>query len=162
MFLSEHPINEDSRNLFALWIDLHQSQFDQARFVIVPKSGQLVIHFVRHVYETANQYHNVNFDHRNVLLNKLLYARFAWALFEIVKDSRLSEKRFNFNEQEISKDSGKGTMIINRMKRKHPGNTDSSADSSHANTSNQEILEGDSLMHRFAVFVLTSLQVLYP
>jgi hypothetical protein len=35
------------------------------------------------------------------------------------------------------------------MKRKHSGNTDSLADSSRANTSNQKLPEGDSLVHRF-------------
>jgi len=76
------------------------------------------------------------------LLNRLLYARFAWALCRIVKDSDLSEKLFKFNEQEISNDRGKGTKIIDRMKRKRPGNTDSLDDSSCANTSNQKLPEG--------------------
>jgi hypothetical protein len=93
------------------------------------------------------------------LLNRLLYARFAWALCRIVKDSDLSEKLFKFNEQEISNDRGKGTKIVNRMKRQRLGN--SLDDSSRANTSNQKLPKGDLLMHRFAVFLLTSMQVLY-
>ena len=141
--LSE-PIDEDPRNLFALRTNLQLLQFDQANFVIVAKCGQFVVHFVRRVYETANQYHNVKFDHRHVLLNKLLYARFAWALCKIVNDLHLSG--FDFDEQGTSGDSGKKTVISQR-KRKRPDKADPSVDSSCANTSTREIPKGVQPVH---------------
>jgi hypothetical protein len=42
----------DRRNLFALRCDLHALSFDQAKWVIVPKGGQMVIHFFRQSHDT--------------------------------------------------------------------------------------------------------------
>jgi hypothetical protein len=94
--LGQAPLNYDSRNLFALRWDLRLGQFDQGQFVIVPKSGQLVVHFLRHTDQSAQQYHNVRFDHKDTLSHELLYARFAWALMKIVKDTSLDPKKFEF------------------------------------------------------------------
>src|ERR1700691_15960 len=94
--LGLHPLRNDSRNLFALRCDLHLGQFDQAQFVIVPKSGQLVVHFLQLTDQCAQRYHNVQFDHKDSLSHELLYARFAWALMKIVKDASLNPKVFNF------------------------------------------------------------------
>jgi hypothetical protein len=94
--IGSRPLHQDPGNLFALRWDLHLGQFNQGRFVIVPKSGQLVVHFLQLSYESAQQYHNVQFDHRNSLSHELLYARFAWALMQIVKDASLDPKVFNF------------------------------------------------------------------
>jgi hypothetical protein len=63
-YLGVPPSNEDPQNLFTLRCDPHLQQFDQANFVIVPKCGQFVIHFLRRVRE-ANLYHNIKFDHDN-------------------------------------------------------------------------------------------------
>jgi hypothetical protein len=90
------PLHQDPGNLFALRCDLHLSQFDQGRFVIVPKSGQLVVHFVQPANQSAQRYHNIQFDHKNSLSHELLYARFAWALMKIVKNASLDAKMFNF------------------------------------------------------------------
>jgi len=89
------PLYNDQRNLFTLRCDLHLGQFNQGRFIIVPKSGQLVIHFLRPTGESAQLYHNVRFDHKNSLSHELLYARFAWGLMKIVKDAELNPERFN-------------------------------------------------------------------
>jgi hypothetical protein len=40
------PLHISSKNLFCLRYDLHLGGFDQAQFVIVPKSGQLVVYFL--------------------------------------------------------------------------------------------------------------------
>ena len=79
------PFADKSRNLCTLRYDLYVGLFDQAKFVIVPKNGQLVVHFLASTHETAQYYHNVHFDHKNTLSHEALYARFAWALMEIVK-----------------------------------------------------------------------------
>ena len=85
-----------SRNLFALRWDLRLGLFDQAAFVIVPKLGQLVVHFLK-LTQSAERYHNVQFDHKNALSHAALYARFAWALMNIVKDStEPTKKDFKF------------------------------------------------------------------
>jgi hypothetical protein len=94
--LGLEPLCNDSRNLFALRTDLRLGQFDQARFVIVPKSGQLVVHFLQLADQSAQLYHNVQFDHKDALSHELLYARFAWALMKIVKDASLNPKMFKF------------------------------------------------------------------
>lgn len=45
--LGDKPLYNDQRNLFTLRCDLHLGQFNQGRFIVVPKSGQLIIHFLR-------------------------------------------------------------------------------------------------------------------
>ncbi|EKM75463.1 hypothetical protein AGABI1DRAFT_132250 [Agaricus bisporus var. burnettii JB137-S8] len=74
------------RNLFTLRLDLLLGQFDEANFVIVPKLGQLVVHFFQ-PNQSAKQYHNTPFGHNHALSHELLYARFAWSLMKIVKHS---------------------------------------------------------------------------
>jgi hypothetical protein len=94
--IGSRPLHQDPGNLFALRWDLHLGQFNQGRFVIVPKSGQLVVHFLQLANQSAQRYHNVQFDHKNSLSHELLYARFAWALMKIVKNASLDAKMFNF------------------------------------------------------------------
>jgi hypothetical protein len=88
------PLNRDSRNLFTLRYDMQLGQFDQGNFVIVPKSGQLVIHIIRPSVESAQLYHNTIFDHRMAVSNEFLYARFAW---EMVGNSDL-DSIFTFSD----------------------------------------------------------------
>jgi len=94
--IGSRPLHQDPGNLFALRFDLQLGQFDQGRFVIVSKSGQLVVHFLQPANQSAQRYHNVQFDHKNSLSHELLYARFAWALMKIVKNASLGAKMFNF------------------------------------------------------------------
>lgn len=98
VYLSGDPsLINSSNNLFALRWDLHLGLFDQAEFVIVPKLGQLVVHFLHPNSESAQQYHNVQFDHKNTLSHEALYARFAWALMEKVKVSTVADmEEFRF------------------------------------------------------------------
>ena len=99
MYLNgSEPLHQDPGNLFALRWDLHLGQFDQGRFVIVPKSGQLVVHFLQPTNQSAQRYHNVQFNHKNSLSHELLYARFAWALMNIVTKASLNSNMFNFLE----------------------------------------------------------------
>ena len=93
-FDSQHFLSDSPRNLFALRYDLHLDQFDRAGFVIVPKLGQLVVHFLRPAQQSAQQYHNVQFDHKKTLSHEALYARFAWALMKIVKSTLADPKEF--------------------------------------------------------------------
>ena len=90
------PLHQDPRNLFALRWDLHLGQFDQGRFVIVPKYGQLVVHFLQPGNHSVRRYHNIQFNHKDTLSHELLYARFAWALMKIVKNASLDAKVFSF------------------------------------------------------------------
>jgi hypothetical protein len=89
-------LSDSPYNLFTLRWDLYLGQFDQAGFVIIPKHGQLVVHFLQPTYQSAQQYHNVQFDHKNTLSHDALYARFAWALMKIVKSSFANVKGFRF------------------------------------------------------------------
>jgi hypothetical protein len=108
------PLYVSSKNLFCLRYDLHLGGFDCAQFVIVPKSGQLVVHFLKASPEAANLYHNVSFDHDNNVSHEALYARFAWALIKIIKEMEVTQKPFNFQKPENDNEgrtpgaSGKG------------------------------------------------------
>ena len=91
VYLGENlPENQHSRNLFALRYDLHLGQWEQQTFVMVPKRGRLVVHFIRLSEESAHHFHNTIFDHENTLSHDLLYARFAWSLIKIVGTLDLS------------------------------------------------------------------------
>jgi hypothetical protein len=82
--LSDHQEENDSRNLFALRWDLHSSLFDQAKWVVVPKGGQMVVHFIGRSYEAAALYHNKPFNTAQ-LSHEFLFSRFAWAIIEQAK-----------------------------------------------------------------------------
>jgi hypothetical protein len=104
--VGDMPLGSDSCNLFALRSDLYIGQFDQAQFVIVPKSGQFVVHFLRRSEESAQQYHNTIFDHKCALSHELLYARFAWALMKIVSMKDLDAKKFKFSDNDGDSNGG--------------------------------------------------------
>ena len=113
----------DSRNLFALRLDLHSLLFDQAKWVVVPKGGQMVVYFISQSYEAAALYHNQTFDTAR-LSHEFLFARFAWAIIEqaksVVKPSL--RKRFRLivptsespvNEPQV--ESAQGSVGTNRQ-----------------------------------------------
>jgi len=84
----------DPRNLFALRWDLHSLLFDQAKWVVVPMGGEMVVHFIDQSYEAAALYHNKKFNTTN-LAHEFLYARFAWAIIECAKSAvGTSRKQF--------------------------------------------------------------------
>jgi HNH endonuclease len=74
----------DCRNLFTLCWDLHSLLFDQAKWVVMPKGGQMVVHFISQSYEAAALYHNQTFDTAQ-LSHEFLFARFAWVIIEQAK-----------------------------------------------------------------------------
>ena len=94
------PLHLSSQNLFCLQYNFHLGGFNRAQFAIVPKSGQLVVHFLKDSPEAANLYHNIPFDHNNNISHKGLYARFAWALIKIIRKMDLDPKQFNFQKPE--------------------------------------------------------------
>ncbi|EDR03264.1 uncharacterized protein LACBIDRAFT_307506 [Laccaria bicolor S238N-H82] len=89
---NQYSITNSLSNLFTLRWDLRLGLFDQAAFVIVPKLGKLVVHFLIPT-QSAERYHNVQFDLKNSLSHEALYARFAWALMDIVKGSTVALKK---------------------------------------------------------------------
>ncbi|KAF5378095.1 hypothetical protein D9615_007609 [Tricholomella constricta] len=93
-YLKWQPMHHQSpRNLFCLRYDLHLGGFNEGQFVIVPKCDKLVVHFLRPSTQSAKDYHNVVFNHRGNLSHEALYARFAWALMKIVKESEVFKSR---------------------------------------------------------------------
>jgi hypothetical protein len=96
VYLSDrtNPLHLDPRNLFTLRGDLNYFLFDKADFVIVPKCGRLYVHFLQHCEEAGQAYQDVIFDHSSSLSRELLYARFAWAILNIV--SSLAWGKFRF------------------------------------------------------------------
>jgi len=99
------PVHLDPYNLFTLRWDLHLGQFDQGRFVIVPKSGQLVVHFLQPGTDSVQHYHNTPFNHQNFLSHELLYARFAWALMKTVNEMELDVYFLGTSEEETPEQS---------------------------------------------------------
>lgn len=130
------PIHQSSRNLFCLQYGLCMG-FDLAQFVIVPKGGKFVVHFLKASNESAGQYHNVIFDHGNNLSHEALYTRFAWALFHIIKELQLDSDMFNFqkprtdDEDESSKEGGGGGRQDRTRKRKRGGRGDDRGSKQH-------------------------------
>ena len=51
---SQRLISNNPYNLITLRCDLNLGQFDQAGFVIVPKLGKLVVHFLQPTHQSAN------------------------------------------------------------------------------------------------------------
>jgi hypothetical protein len=78
---TNHPTN-----LLALRVDLRTPQFDRCAFVLVPKSGQVVIHFIRISGSNpyAAKYHN-HVISTTYLAPEFVYARFAWSIIQMVK-----------------------------------------------------------------------------
>ena len=108
VYLGERmPENQHSRNLFTLRYDLHFGQFDRQTFVMVPKYGRFVVHFIQPSEESANIFHNTAFDHENTLSHDLLYARFAWSLIRIAGTLDLS-KDFAFSDDDDDESPGVG------------------------------------------------------
>jgi hypothetical protein len=102
-YLGDPPLYQSPKNLFSLRFDFHYGGFDRAQFVIVPKWGKLVVHFLGKSSEFANGYHNVIFDHKSNLSHHALYARFAWAVFRRVAEAKLNPKAFKFpNTQNLA------------------------------------------------------------
>jgi hypothetical protein len=72
---------------------------DSIEFIIVPKCGKDVVHFLQRSPERANKHHNFIFDHNN-LSHEALYARFAWAVMKVLNEAQLCSKWFKFLEAE--------------------------------------------------------------
>lgn len=97
-----YPLNFHSSNLFALRSDLYMGQFDAGAFVIVPKSNQLLIHFLKISEEGPDHFHNVTFEHDHKISPHLLYARFAWAVLKIVSEGQPDPGEFRFAEEDTN------------------------------------------------------------
>jgi hypothetical protein len=116
------PLHHAPRNLCCLRYDLYMGGFDQGQFVVVPKCGNLVVHFLRRSEEAGNLYHNAGFNHKNQVAPEALYARFAWALIKIIKDLNLDPESFNFLETDDDEDrtpEASGEMEEKSHKRKY-------------------------------------------
>jgi hypothetical protein len=81
--MGNQPLDLDPTNLVAMRCDLQQEQFDRFTFVIVPKCGELRVHFIKNVPEVGNYYHNSPFAHNHVSL-PLLFARFAFQIINLI------------------------------------------------------------------------------
>ena len=78
------PMHLDPSNLMAMRYDLHLAQFDHGTFAIVPKCGELRVHFLQNVASAGNYYHNTRFTNDQVS-HQLLFARFAMQIIKFNK-----------------------------------------------------------------------------
>lgn len=118
----KEPAN-DSRNIFALRWDLLSSLFDKEKWVVVPKDGQMVVHFIDQSYETAALYHNKMFDTAHSS-HEFLFARFAWAIIEQVRSAvpPMLRKRFRLtiptSESAVNDPQEEGSVDMNQKEKK--------------------------------------------
>jgi hypothetical protein len=68
-----NPLHLDPTNLVAMRYDLHMAQFNHGTFAIVPKCGELQVHFLKNVCDAGNYYHNALFANDHVS-RQLLFA----------------------------------------------------------------------------------------
>ncbi|KAL9124002.1 MAG: hypothetical protein Q9217_006625 [Psora testacea] len=78
-------IINDPANTFALREDIHTC-FDTAAFAIVPKLGFWVSYFILLTCNKGNAYHNTKMTLAPEIPGEFLFARFAWAILNQVKD----------------------------------------------------------------------------
>lgn len=91
LLTQSHVIN-DTSNGFALRSDLNGPAFDAGRFVVVPKEGRLVLHFILPTSELAYLFHNRELYPVDTIPREFLYARFAWGVFRLLRRFLASEK----------------------------------------------------------------------
>ena len=101
--VNDYPLNKDQYNLFTLRADLHLN-FDQGAFVFVPKSGQLQIHFLKHVCQSGILYHDTLFNDHNRLARGFMLARFGWAVIRLAKEHVRTPRDFNFSAEDDNED----------------------------------------------------------
>lgn len=80
--LSNHYVTCDLANCFRLRQDLH-TLFDSKAFVLVPKHGFAVVHFLSKGANYCKEYHNRTTGLLAVS-PAFLYARFGWAILPLV------------------------------------------------------------------------------
>ena len=83
--LSGDAVTDDMANAVLLRCDIHRA-FDNAKFVIVPKEGQWVPHFLDKTAHYSTQYHNRRLIIPKAVARQFFLARFAWALFPSTKN----------------------------------------------------------------------------
>jgi hypothetical protein len=91
---NEVLLHADSRNLFALRLDIRTFQFDSGNLVVVPIDGRMVTYFIGRSHESAVLYHNKPFDSSN-LSHEFLFARFAWAILKGARTAYMGHSTAN-------------------------------------------------------------------
>ncbi|KAH7119530.1 hypothetical protein B0J11DRAFT_63415 [Dendryphion nanum] len=76
-------ITDDIANALAMRADIHRA-FDDCKFILTRKRGEWTIHFLEKTYDLGRMYHNQTVKLVGVSPEFLL-ARFAWAIFPLVK-----------------------------------------------------------------------------
>lgn len=90
--LTQGQVINDTANGFALRSDLNGPAFDAGKFVLVPKEGRLVLHFLLPTSELAYLFHNREPYPIEAIPREFLYARFAWSVFRLLRRFLDSEK----------------------------------------------------------------------
>ena len=108
------PMHLDPSNLMAMRYDLHLAQFNHGTFAVVPKCGELRVHFLQNVDNAGNYYHNTPFTNDQVS-HQLLFARFAMQIIKFNKSGsirggeRSSHRDSGSNDSEIDGGDGIGS-----------------------------------------------------
>ncbi|KAI9760551.1 MAG: hypothetical protein M1840_002389 [Geoglossum simile] len=82
--LSAASVTDDKQNCLTLRLDLH-SAFDHRKFVIVPKGGVLVTHFLQPTSCYGRIYHNTTIHPIYNVSIEFFLTRFAWAILPSIR-----------------------------------------------------------------------------
>ncbi|KAI4276040.1 MAG: hypothetical protein L6R38_005761 [Xanthoria sp. 2 TBL-2021] len=83
--LSPECTTDDMSNLIALREDIHTAFDRHCMFVFVAKQDKWLIHFLEPSNNLGPQYHNVNARLNDGVASEHVLARFAWAIFPMVR-----------------------------------------------------------------------------
>ena len=108
----------DPNNLILLREDIH-SAFDNKSFILVPKEGKLVVHFLRYLPPVTDIFHNREIGEMDVS-KEMAYARFAWSLFPLIGGGNISKRTSGIfisvyditGNQYLTKKMGKEEMTV--------------------------------------------------
>lgn len=78
--LSGDFVVDDISNAIALRSDIHRA-FDDGKFVIVPKEGKWLVHFLGQTNTLGRDFHNTAIELDQGISVAFLFARFAWSIF---------------------------------------------------------------------------------
>ncbi|KAL8965049.1 MAG: hypothetical protein Q9197_006695 [Variospora fuerteventurae] len=76
---------DDMSNLIALRADIHTAFDRQRMFVVIPKQGIWMIHFLQPSHILGPLYHNVRARLNDEVAREHVLTRFAWAIFPLVQ-----------------------------------------------------------------------------
>ncbi|KAL8935126.1 MAG: hypothetical protein Q9216_005576 [Gyalolechia sp. 2 TL-2023] len=105
---------DDMSNLIALREDIHTAFDRQRMFVLVPKQGIWMTHFLQPSHILGPMYHNVRAQLNDEVACEHVLARFAWAIFPLVQ-AFVQQGPRRFIRALVTDDNGYGVEVNESM-----------------------------------------------